>query len=129
MAARLRPAVSGATAKHLRRVTALHGAGLIVGAILMSLMLALLGSIVAAFGLRSMLVVPVAIALALAVWQSIGFRLPQSAWQVPEYWRRTLDAGTLPVAYGAILGMGIFTAAVVGPSGYSWPSRSATLLR
>jgi hypothetical protein len=114
MAASLRPAVSGATSKRLRRVTALHGAGLIAGAILMSLVLALLGSLVVAVGLRSILIVPVAIALALAVLQSIGIRLPQSGWQVPEYWRRALDAGTLPVAYGAILGLGVFTAVVVG---------------
>ena len=44
MAASLRPAVRGATGKHLRGVLALHGAGLIVGALLMALVLALLGS-------------------------------------------------------------------------------------
>jgi hypothetical protein len=114
MAASLRPAVSGATAKHLRRVTALHGAGLIVGAIVMSLVLALLGSLAIALGMRSVLLVPVGVAIALAAMPSIGFRLPQSRWQVPEYWRRTLDAGSLPVAYGAILGLGVFTAVVVG---------------
>ncbi len=114
MAASLRPAVSGASARHLRRVTSLHGAGLIVGAIVMSLVLALLGSFVIAVGSRSILLVRVGVAIALAVLQSAGFGLPQSRWQVPEYWRRTLDAGTLPVAYGAILGLGVFTAVVVG---------------
>ena len=114
MAASLRPAVSGASAKYLRRVTTLHGAGLMVGAIVMSLALALLGSIVTAMGMRLILLIPVLVAVALAVLQSIGVRLPQSRWQVPEYWRRTLDAGTLPVIYGAILGLGVFTAVVVG---------------
>ena len=40
--------------------------------------------------------------------------IPQSSWQVPEYWRRAVDADVLPVAYGAILGFGVFTAVVVG---------------
>ena len=114
MAASLRPAVSGASAKYIRRVTTLHGAGLMVGAIVMSLALALLGSIVTAMGMRLILLIPVLVAVALAVLQSMGVRLPQSRWQVPEYWRRTLDAGTLPVIYGAILGLGVFTAVVVG---------------
>ena len=117
MAAALRPgspAVSGAAQRSLRRVTVLHGVGLLAGAVIMSLTLALLGSLATAAGLHSVLLIPVGIALALAVLQSIGVRIPESSWQVPEYWRRMLDAGTLPVAYGAILGLGIFTAVVAG---------------
>jgi hypothetical protein len=125
MASSLQPAVSGATPKSLRRVTARHGGGLLAGAVVMSLMLALVGSLAIAAGLRSIFVLLVSIALALAVLQSFGLRIPQSRWQVPEYWRRTLDAGTLPVAYGAILGFGVFTAVVVGAF---WVFVAATLL-
>ncbi len=56
----------------------------------MSLALALAGSLVTAAGLRFVLWVPVGVALALAVLQSGGLGIPQSRWQVPEYWRRTL---------------------------------------
>jgi hypothetical protein len=69
--------------------------------------------------------VPVVIALILAVLQCVGFPLPQSSWQVPEYWRRAVDAGILPVAYGAILGFGVFTAVVVGAF---WVFAALTLL-
>jgi hypothetical protein len=51
--------------------------------------------------------------------------LPQSRWQVPEYWRRMLDADVLPVAYGAILGFGAFTSVVVGAF---WVFLAATTL-
>jgi hypothetical protein len=114
MAASLRPAVSGASAKPIRRVTALHGAGLISGAVIMGLFFSLLGLLLVTAGLRSVMIVLVGIAIALAVMQSIGLSLPQSRWQVPEYWRRTLDASAVPVLYGAILGAGVFTAVVVG---------------
>jgi len=114
MAASLQPAVSGATPTSVRRVTLLHGAGLLVGAVVMSLLLALAGSLVTAAGLHFILLILVGIALGMALLQSAGIRIPESRWQVPEYWRRALDAGTLPVAYGAILGFGIFTAVVVG---------------
>ena len=114
MAASLQPAVSGATPRSLRRVTALHGVGLLAGAVIMSLILALAGALVTAAGLRRLLIVAVGIALALAALQSVGLRIPQSRWQVPEHWRRTLDASVLPVAYGVILGFGVFTAVVVG---------------
>ena len=114
MAASLRPAVCGACAKPIRRLTALHGAGLISGAIVMGLVLALLGSLLIAAGLRTILILPAGIAVALAMIQSIGLSLPQSRWQVPEYWRRTLDTSAVPVLYGAILGAGVFTAVVVG---------------
>ncbi len=128
MAAALRPgspAVSGAAERSLRRVTTLHGAGLLVGAIVMSLVLALVRALVLAVGPRSILIVPVGIALALAVLQSIGARIPASSWQVPEYWRRALDPDLLPVAYGIILGFGVFTSVVVGAF---WVFVAATLL-
>jgi hypothetical protein len=125
MAASLRPAVSGATPRSLRRVTALHGVGLLFGALFMALVLAFLGSAVTAGGLRITLKVLVAGAVLLAFLQVAGVRVPQSPWQVPDYWRRTLDADVLPVAYGAILGLGIFTAVVVGAF---WVFVAATLL-
>lgn len=125
MAASLQPAVSGATPRSLRRVTALHGVGLLAGAVVMSLILALAGALVTAAGLRRILIVAVGIALALAALQSVGLRIPQSRWQVPEHWRRTLDASVLPVAYGAILGFGVFTAVVVGAF---WVFVTVTLL-
>lgn len=114
MAASLRPAVSGATLGSHRRVTALHGAGLVAGAVIMSLALALAGAFMGTMGLRHLLLLLVYAALALAILQSVGMPLPQSRWQVPEYWRRMLDADALPVAYGAILGFGAFTSVVVG---------------
>lgn len=125
MAASLQPAVSGATPRSIRRVTALHGGGLFAGAAVMSLALALTGSLLTAAGLRFVLFIPVGAALALAVLQSAGLGIPQSRWQVPEYWRRTLDAGMLPVAYGVILGGGVFTAVVVGAF---WVFVAVTLL-
>jgi hypothetical protein len=109
-----RPAVSGAAPKSVHRVTVLHSAGLLCGAVIMGLLLALLRALLVGAGLRSLLVIPVAIALVLAFLQCAGLPVPQSSWQVPEYWRRTIDADILPVAYGAILGFGVFTAVVVG---------------
>jgi hypothetical protein len=117
MAAALRPgpsAVSGAGRHSVHRVTVLHGTGLVFGALVMGLLLALLRALMIGAGLRSMLVVPAAIALVLAFGQCVGLPLPQSSWQVPEYWRRAVDGGLLPAAYGAILGFGVFTAVVVG---------------
>ncbi len=125
MAASLRPAVSGAIPSSARRVTALHGFGLLAGAGIMSLALALAGAVMVAAGLRYALTLLVYAALALAVLQSAGLRLPQSRWQVPEYWRRMLDADVLPVAYGAILGFGAFTSVVVGAF---WVFLAATTL-
>jgi hypothetical protein len=113
MGASLRPAVSGATPA-ARNVTVLHVAGLLAGSALMGLVLAVAGAAVLSAGLRPAVNVLVGIAVLLSILQCAGVRLPQSRWQVPEYWRRTLDGGVLPVAYGAILGLGVFTAVVVG---------------
>lgn len=128
MAAALRPgraAVSGAVPKSVSRVTALHGAGLLVGAVIMALLLSFIRALLVGGGLRSLLVIPVAIALALAFMQCAGLPIPQSSWQVPEYWRRGMDADILPVAYGVVLGFGVFTSVVVGAF---WVFVAATLL-
>jgi hypothetical protein len=128
MAAALRPgpaAVSGPGQHPVRRVTLLHGTGLVCGALVMGLLLALVRAAVVGAGLRSLLVVPAGVALVLAVAQCAGLPAPQSSWQVPEYWRRAVDAGILPVAYGAILGFGVFTAVVVAAF---WVFAAATLL-
>lgn len=128
MAAALRPgspAVSGAAPKSVRRVTVLHGAGLASGALIMGLLLAFARAVMVGAGLRSALIVPAGMALALAFLQCLGLAVPQSSWQVPEYWRRSVDAGLLPVAYGVILGFGVFTAVVVGAF---WVFVAATLL-
>lgn len=117
MAAALRPAsptVSGAAARSAHRVTVLHATGLACGALLMGLLLALARALMIGAGLRPLLVIPAGLALLVAVLQWAGVPVPQSSWQVPEYWRRSIDAGLLPVAYGAILGFGVFTAVVVG---------------
>jgi hypothetical protein len=97
----------------VHRVTVLHGAGLAAGALIMGLLLALGRAVMVGAGLRSVLVIPAAIALAVAVGQCGGLPVPQRRWQVPEYWRRAVDADILPVAYGAILGFGVFTSVVV----------------
>jgi hypothetical protein len=116
MAAALRPAsptVSGAAVRRIHRVTLLHAAGLVSGALVMGLLLALARALMMGAGLRPLIVIPVGVALTAAVLQCAGLPVPQSSWQVPEYWRRSIDAGILPVAYGAILGFGVFTAVVV----------------
>lgn len=125
MAMSLRPAVRGANSRSVRRVEWLHSSGLAAGAITMGLILSLVRAASLAVGMRAVLLVPAAIALAFAAMQIAGMSVPQRRWQVPEYWRRTLDAGVLPVAYGAILGFGIFTAVVVGAF---WVFVAATLL-
>lgn len=128
MAAALRPgspAVSGAGTITARRVTVLHGAGLVSGALIMGLLLALARALMIGAGLRHLLVVPAGIALVVALLQCAGIPVPQSSWQVPEYWRRSIDAGILPVAYGAILGFGVFTSVVLGAF---WVFVAATFL-
>jgi hypothetical protein len=125
MAASLRPAVRGATPKALRRVTAMHGTGLLFGALFAALVLLVAGSALSAVGLRPAVEGMVVIALTLAIAQCLGLRVPQSRWQVPEYWRRTFDLDVLPLAYGALLGVGIFTAVVVGAF---WVFMATTLL-
>lgn len=117
MAAALRPGsptVRGAAARSVHRVTVLHATGLVCGALVMGLLLALARALAIGAGLRPLLVIPAGVALVAAVLQCAGVPVPQSSWQVPEYWRRSIDAGLLPVAYGAILGFGVFTAVVVG---------------
>ena len=117
MAAALRPGsptVSGAAARSVHRVTVLHATGLVSGALVMGLLLALARALAIGAGLRPLLAIPAGVALVAAVLQWVGVPVPQSSWQVPEYWRRSIDAGLLPVAYGAILGFGVFTAVVVG---------------
>jgi hypothetical protein len=117
MAAALRPGsptVSGAADQRVHRVTVLHAAGLVSGALVMGLLLALARALMIGAGLRPLLVIPAGVALTAAVLQCAGVPVPQSSWQVPEYWRRSIDAGLLPVAYGAILGFGVFTAVEVG---------------
>jgi hypothetical protein len=120
-----RPAVSGARQKHAHRVTVLHAAGLLAGASVMGLLLALVRAILVAAGLHALLIVPAGLALVVAFLQCAGLPVPQSSWQVPEYWRRAIDAGILPVAYGAILGAGVFTAVLTGAF---WVFVAATLL-
>ena len=117
MAAALRPAsptVSGAAARSVQRVTLLHASGLVCGALIMGLLLALARALMIGAGLRPLLVIPAGITLAVAVLQCAGLPIPQSSWQVPEYWRRGMDTDLLPVAYGVILGFGVFTSVVVG---------------
>lgn len=106
------PAVSGAAPTSVRRVTVLHAGGLLCGALLMGLLLAFARALLVGAGLRSLLVIPAGAALLLALLQCAGLPVPQSSWQVPEYWRRAVDADILPLAYGAILGFGVFTAVV-----------------
>jgi hypothetical protein len=128
MAAALRPgspAVSGTRPKPAQRVIVLHGAGLFAGAGVMGLLLVLARALMVAAGLRFLLIVPAGLALAIALPQCAGAGVPQSSWQVPEYWRRAIDPGILPVAYGAILGFGVFTAVVVGAF---WVFLAATFL-
>jgi hypothetical protein len=128
MAAALRPGsptVSGADARGAHRVTVLHAAGLAAGALTMGLLLALARAVMIGAGLRPLLVIPAGIALVFALLQCAGLPVPQSSWQVPEYWRRSIDGGLLPVAYGAILGFGVFTAVVVGAF---WVFVAATFL-
>ena len=128
MAAALRPgpaAVSGASPKSVSRVTALHGAGLLVGAAIMALVLSFIRALLVGGGLRLLLIIPAAVALVVAFLQCAGLPIPQSSWQVPEYWRRGMDADILPVAYGVVLGFGVFTSVVVGAF---WVFVAGTLL-
>jgi hypothetical protein len=115
MAAALRPgpaAVSGTSPGSASRVTALHGTGLLAGALIMALLLSFARALLVGAGLRALLVIPAGLALVLAFMQCAGLPVPQSSWQVPEYWRRGMDPDILPVAYGAILGFGVFTSVV-----------------
>jgi hypothetical protein len=128
MAAALRPgapAVSGAHWNPAHRVAVLHAAGLFAGAAIMGLLLVLVRALMIGAGLRFLLIVPAGVALAIALLQCAGLPVPQSSWQVPEYWRRVIDADFLPVAYGAILGFGVFTAVVAGAF---WVFVAATIL-
>jgi hypothetical protein len=128
MAAALKPgspAVSGIRTKPVHRIVVLHGAGLFAGAGIMGLLLVLVRALMVGAGLRFLLIVPAAVALAIAFLQCAGLPVPQSSWQVPEYWRRAVDAGFLPVVYGTILGFGVFTAVVTGAF---WVFVAATIL-
>jgi hypothetical protein len=128
MAAALRPgpaAVSGTSPGSASRVTALHGAGLLAGALIMALLLSFARALLLGAGLRALLVIPAGSALMLAFMQCAGLPVPQSSWQVPEYWRRGMDPGILPVAYGAILGFGVFTSVVTAAF---WVFAASTVL-
>src|SRR5215467_11384259 len=98
MAAALRPGPAAGSAPRptsAHRVTALHGAGLFVGALIRALLLSFVRALLVGGGLRSLLFIPAAIALMLAFMQCAGLSIPQSSWQLPEYWRRALDADIL----------------------------------
>ena len=115
MAASLRPAVSEvAPRRDIRRVTAFHTGGLLLGGMTSGLVLATLGAAVRTLRVGIVVDVVVGLTLILAGGQILGLRLPQSKWQVPEYWRRFFDVDVLPLAYGGLLGLGILTAVVVG---------------
>ena len=106
-------AVRGAEKRKARSVALLHTTGLVIGATLIALALATVGAGLRGAGLTDLLMAFAVASLLIVVAQLAGMRLPESRWQVPEVWRRQIDTSALAFIYGALLGLGIFTAVVV----------------
>lgn len=113
MVGSLGPVVHGA-GRQFRRIAVLHTLGLMCGALLMCGGLVLLGEGIRELASKPLEFAVVAVPLALSGAQTVlGMRPFQSQWQVPENWRRLLDFDMLALAYGFLLGLGLFTAVVV----------------
>lgn len=125
MVGSLGPAVRGAERGRQHRLTILHSGGLLAGALIAGLALAIAGGGARALDGRDFLRALEFAALAVALIQLGGGRLPQSRWQVPEHWRRHFDIDVLAIAYGLLLGVGVLTAVVVGAF---WVFFAASLL-
>lgn len=108
----LGPVGNGAKAS-LNRTAIIYTGGLLIGAGLAGSFLSLLGAGLETAGLHSVALFLVFVSLAAAGMQVFGLRPPQSRWQVPEGWRRLLDADLLAAFYGFLLGLGGLTAIVV----------------
>lgn len=91
----------------------LHLVGLFCGAMVSSAALIFIGKATASTGRQLICEACLILASAAIISQLGGRRAAQSHWQVPSVWRQTVDPTVLPLAYGALLGMGIWTAVVV----------------
>lgn len=113
MVGALGPAGRGAESG-MSRTIAIHGFAIVLGATLMGLVVATVGSFVQGSPLASVLSAALVACLMLVALQAIDLRTPpQSRWQVPEPWRRLLDMEVLAGFYGFVLGFGVFTAVVL----------------
>lgn len=91
----------------------LHLVGLLVGATLTAATLVVIGQATPSSARHIVGEVCLGAASLATVSQLAGRRPPQSHWQVPSVWRQTVDPTILPLAYGFLLGMGVWTAVVV----------------
>ncbi len=88
------------------KVCAWHYAGLLAGSMTMASIVAAAAAVTP----QSTALYLGAACVPLALLEAVGARPPQSRWQVPEYWRRSMDPDISAAAYGFILGFGVFTA-------------------
>jgi hypothetical protein len=98
---------------NFKTTAALHVGGLLAGAMLTGSVLVLLTGLITPRDRQELCEAGLAFACGAVVLQMFGRRPPQSSWQVPEIWRRSVDPMILPVAYGFLLGLGILTAVAV----------------
>jgi hypothetical protein len=83
--------------------------GLSAGALVVALVLVTAGVAMRAARVELVGEALLFIALATVLFQAFSGKVIAVGWQVPEYWRRTLDMEALAAAYGIILGLGVFT--------------------
>jgi hypothetical protein len=107
-------AVRDAQPRERIRAFALHGAGLVLGALLVGLALALLAAAVAGLSLASRPVVQIALSVVALGWAlsavgAPGLPFPRRRWQVPERWRFALPLDATLLFYGVLLGVGFLT--------------------
>jgi hypothetical protein len=113
MAQTIAPAVGG---REQLRMLAVLGAGAVLGATLVALMLLLVGAVLlgeSTGGVTSWTVAAAMLAVVLG-WTlraTFGFGLPypRSRWQVPEQWRHLLPPLFTAFLYGLLLGVGFLT--------------------
>lgn len=101
----------GASRRHLLQ---LHGLGLVLAALTVSVALFLIGTLLRPIitdGQTPLTVVAVAVLTgwAIEVLTGRGLAVPRSHWQVPEQWRRELPGAVTAGAFGYLLGLGFLT--------------------
>ena len=107
-------AVRDAGARERRRALTLHLAGLVTGALVVGLTLALVAAAVRPAGLAESPVLRTGLVLlgvgwAVSAFGRRGLPFPRRRWQVPERWRFMMPFETTVLFYGALLGVGFLT--------------------
>ena len=109
-------AVREAPTSYRRRILALHGLGLGLGALVVGLVLVLVNAALSQAGGGTAVryaLVALGVGWAISALGAPGLPFPRRRWQVPEQWRFTMPLEAMLVSYGVLLGVGFLTDVVL----------------